>query len=114
MVEAYVRLPCDGGRMGKVAFIVDQAFEDSEFAVPYERVKQAGHDVVVVGLEAGKEITGKRGQTRARIDRAITEVSASDFDALVIPGGYSPDHLRTSVKMVGLTRELFNAGKPVA
>src|SRR5262245_17227642 len=100
--------------MAKVAFIVDQAFEDSEFRVPYERVKQAGHDAVVIGLEAGKEIAGKRGQASARIDKAIADVSAAEFDALVIPGGYSPDHLRTNVKMVRLTRDMFNAGKPVA
>jgi protease I len=100
--------------MAKVAFIVDEAFEDSEFRVPYDRIKQAGHEAAIVGLRAGKELTGKKGKEKIAVELAAEEVSADQFDALVIPGGYSPDHLRTSLKMVGLTRELFNAGKPVA
>lgn len=100
--------------MAKVAFIVDQLFEDSEFRDPYDRIKQAGHEIVVIGQQAGKEMSGKRGKEKVTIERSVADVSPGEFDALVIPGGYSPDHLRTSVKMVGLTRELFNAGKPVA
>lgn len=100
--------------MAKVAFIVDEMFEDSEFRVPYDRVKQAGHEAVVVGVEAGKQLAGKKGKERIAVERAVADTSPADFDALVIPGGYSPDHLRTNIKMVGLTRELFNAGKPVA
>lgn len=100
--------------MAKVAFILDDAFEDSEFRVPYDRMQQAGHEAVVIGRQAGKEVGGKRGQEKVTIERAVADVSPGDFDALVIPGGYSPDHLRTSLKMVGFTRELFNAGKPVA
>jgi protease I len=100
--------------MAKVAFIVDDMFEDSEFRVPYDRVQQAGHEAVIVGIEAGKLLSGKKGKEKIKTERAVADVSADQFDALVIPGGYSPDHLRTSMKMVGLTRELFNAGKPVA
>jgi len=100
--------------MAKVAFIVDEMFEDSEFRVPYDRVKAAGHEAVIVGVEAGKPISGKKGKEKIEAEVAIGDVSHEDFDALVIPGGYSPDHLRTNIKMVGLTRELFNAGKPVA
>jgi protease I len=100
--------------MAKVAFIVDQMFEDSELRVPYDRVRAAGHEAVVIGQQAGKELVGKRGQEKVTAERAIADVSPAEFDALVIPGGYSPDHLRTSIKMVNFTRELFNAGKPVA
>ena len=100
--------------MARIAFIVDDLFEDSEFRVPYERMRSAGHEVVVVGLERGKEIEGKRKKERIRIERAADEVSAADFDALVIPGGYSPDRLRGSLPMVRLTRDMFVAEKPVA
>jgi protease I len=100
--------------MAKVAFIVDEMFEDSEFRMPYDRVQEAGHEAVIVGLRAGKELAGKKGKEKITVERAAEDVAAAEFDALVIPGGYSPDHLRTSLKMVGLTRELFNAGKPVA
>ncbi len=84
----------------KVAFIIDDMFEDSEFRVPYERVKEAGHDPVVVGLEAGKEVSGKKGDETVTIEKAVDEVSHEDFDALVVPGGYSPDKIRTNQKMV--------------
>lgn len=100
--------------MAKIAFIMDQMFEDSEFKVPYERVADAGHDAVVVGLEKGKHLEGKQGDVEVTTDAAIDEVSAGDFDALVIPGGYSPDKIRTNEAMVALTRAIVEAGKPVA
>jgi protease I len=100
--------------MARVAMLLDEMFEDSEFRVPWDRLRAAGHEVVVVGLEAGKEVRRKRGKERVKTEVAAGDVSAAEFDAVVIPGGYSPDHLRTSVKMVGLTRETFLRGKPLA
>ncbi len=100
--------------MARVAFIVGDQFEDAEFRVPYDRLRGAGHEVVVIGADAGRELAGKRGKERIRPDRGIGDVAADQFDALVIPGGYSPDHLRTDIKMVGLTRETFLRGKPLA
>lgn len=100
--------------MAKVAFILAEMFEDSEFRIPYDRLKQAGHQVTVIGAQAGQALEGKKGKEKVSPDMSIDQVSAADFDGLVIPGGYSPDHLRTNIKMVGLTRELFLQGKPVA
>src|SRR5688500_12018831 len=76
--------------MGRVAMIVDELFEDSELRVPYDRLKAAGHEVVIVGREGNKRLSGKRGKETVTTDQAIDDVSASQFDALVIPGGYSP------------------------
>jgi protease I len=100
--------------MARVAFIVDEMFEDSELRVPYDRVREAGHEPVLIGVQAGKRITGKKGKVTITTDQGIDEAAPGDFDALVIPGGYSPDHLRTNVKMVGLVRDMFVAGRPVA
>lgn len=100
--------------MARVAMIVDEMFEDSELRQPYDRLREAGHDVVLVGLEAGKRITGKRGKETITIERAVPDVSADEFDALVIPGGYSPDKLRTSLPMVSFTRAFFDRDKLVA
>jgi protease I len=100
--------------MARIAIIADDMFEDSELRQPYDRLREAGHEVVLVGLEAGKEITGKRGKERLLVERAAQDVSADDFDALVIPGGYSPDKLRTSRPMVAFTRAFFDQGKLVA
>lgn len=100
--------------VAKVAFIVDNMFEDSEFRVPYDQVKKAGHEAVIVGLEKGKELKGKKGKETIETDVGIGDVSAEEFDALVIPGGYSPDLIRTDDKMVELVSSIAGAQKPVA
>jgi protease I len=100
--------------MAKVAFVVDEMYEDSEFRVPYERVKDAGHEAVIVGLEAGKNITGKKGKDTLTTDVAVGDVSPDEFDALVIPGGYSPDKIRLDQGMVAFTKTIAKADKPVA
>ncbi|CAN5734718.1 protein/nucleic acid deglycase [soil metagenome] len=100
--------------MAKVAFILDEMFEDSEFKVPHDRVREAGHDPVVVGLEAGKTIEGKKGKETVTTEAAISEVRPEEFEALVIPGGYSPDKIRTNEGMVSFTKSMVESGKPVA
>ena len=100
--------------MAKIAFIIDEMFEDSEFQVPYERVKEAGHEPVVIGLEANKQLEGKKGDVTTTTEIAASDVNPGDFAALVIPGGYSPDKIRTDQAMVGLTKAVHDAGKPVA
>ncbi len=99
--------------MANVAFLVDEIFEDSEFQDPYDAVRKAGHQAAVVGRSKGTEVTGKKG-TKVTIEKASNEVSADDFDAVVIPGGYSPDKVRTDEKLVALVREAAESGKPVA
>ncbi len=76
--------------MAKVAFIVDEVFEDSEFKVPYERVKEAGHEAVIVGLDANKKLEGKKGDVTITTDVSIDEVTPDQFDALVIREGIHP------------------------
>jgi protease I len=100
--------------MARVAFIVDQMFEDSELRIPYDRVRQAGHRAVIVGRKQGDLLRGKQGQETFYVEAEPAAFTADDFDALVIPGGYSPDHLRLSQPMVHFTREMFLADKPVA
>jgi protease I len=93
---------------------MDEMFEDSEFTVPYQRVKELGHQPVIVGLESGKKIKGKKGKETVTTEASIEDVSANEFDAVVIPGGYSPDKIRTNPKMVEFTRSIFESRKPVA
>lgn len=99
--------------MARVAFIVGEMFEDSELKVPYDRVKEAGHEPVVIGAEAGAELEGKKG-LKITTDASIEDVEPSEFAALVIPGGYSPDKIRSNEKMVAFTRAIHEATKPVA
>ncbi|HVM03891.1 MAG TPA: type 1 glutamine amidotransferase domain-containing protein [Acidimicrobiales bacterium] len=100
--------------MAKVAFVLADDFEDSEFQVPYDRIREAGHQVTVIGPEAGREVRGKKGKAAFTIEATADEVNASDFDALVIPGGYSPDKLRTSPGIVKFVQGMFDGDKPVA
>jgi protease I len=97
----------------KIACVLDSGFEDSEFQQPFDAFQQAGHEVIIVGLEAGRELRGKRGDVRVTADKGIGDVSDADFDALLIPGGYSPDHLRASEQMVMFTRAFFQDDRPV-
>lgn len=100
--------------MAKIAIIIDKMFEDTEFKEPYDRLRAAGHDVDVIGIESGKELEGKKGKETFTPTHAAKDVGADNYDALVIPGGFSPDYLRTDLDMVRLTRDMFNANKPVA
>jgi protease I len=99
--------------MARVAVIIDSMFEDSEYSQPVEAFKKQGHEVVHLGLKASLEVTGKKKGIKVKIDKAIREARVDDFDALLIPGGYSPDHLRVDLDAVNFVKEFVNKGKPV-
>lgn len=97
----------------RIACLLANGYEDSEFQEPFDAFRGAGHEVTVVGLQAGSELPGKRGDVVVTADTGIDEVSDSDFDALFIPGGYSPDHLRANERAVMFTRAFFQNERPV-
>ncbi len=100
--------------MAKVAFLLADNFEDSEFRVPYDRLRQAGHESTVIGSEAGREVKGKQGEETFAPEVTPDQVSPADFDALVIPGGYAPDKLRMDEGVVKFVKDVASSGKPVA
>jgi protease I len=97
----------------KIACVLADGYEDAELDEPLTAFREAGHDVVVIGFEAGRELTGKRGRSRVRADRAIEANGNGQFDALFIPGGYSPDKLRADDRMVAFARAFFDPDRPV-
>ena len=97
----------------RIACLLDSDYEDSEFRKPFDAFHRTGHDVVVIGRQAGVELAGKRGQEKVEADKGIDEVSPDDFDALLIPGGYSPDRLRIDDRVVRFTRAFFERERPV-
>ena len=99
--------------MSHVAVIIDEMFEDSEYTEPAKAFEKAGHKLTHVGLEAGKTVKGKKDGTPVKIDQAIDGTSVGDYDALLIPGGYSPDKLRAHDNAVKFAREFMKSGKPV-
>lgn len=100
--------------MARIAFVLEGDYEDSEFEQPYDELQADGHECVIIGTEAGKELGGKRGNSRTTVDTTSDNVDVGNFDALVIPGGYSPDKLRLHDGIVDFTRKFVESGKPVA
>jgi protease I len=100
--------------MAHVAFVLADDFEDSEFKVPYDRVVDAGHQAVVIGTERDAKVTGKKGDVTQAIEATPEQVVVNDLDALVVPGGYSPDKLRTDGEIVSLVKHMVMGDKPVA
>jgi protease I len=99
--------------MSKIAVIIDEGFEDSEYQEPMEALKREGHEIVHIGLKQNSEVTGKLNRVKAHIDEAVQSASVDDFDALLIPGGNSPDHLRINEQAVAFVRDFVESGKPV-
>jgi len=97
----------------KIIILVEQIFNDQEFWYPYYRLKEAGVEVVVVGSGSAEQYSGKSG-TQTKVDANADEVLSSQFDGIIIPGGYAPDHMRRYPAMVTLVKDLFEAGKVVA
>jgi protease I len=97
----------------RVAFLLTNGFEDSEFTSPWQAVTDAGATPVLVSPASGV-VTGKKGYEQA-IDVDVSDASATDFDALMLPGGVvNADHLRMNQDAVAFTRAFFDAHKPVA
>jgi protease I len=99
--------------MSRIAVVIDDLFEDIEYSRPAKAFKQAGHELTHVGLEQGKTVTGKKQNTEVTIDVPASEASPDDFDALLIPGGYSPDKLRAHEAPVTFVHDFVESDKPV-
>jgi protease I len=95
-----------------ILFFAGPLYEDLELWYPKIRLEEEGARTVVAGT-GEKTYQGKRGYPLT-VDTSVDEISSDQFDGLVIPGGYAPDIMRRSKKLLQLTREIFEAGKPVA
>ncbi|MEZ4372896.1 MAG: type 1 glutamine amidotransferase domain-containing protein [Polyangiaceae bacterium] len=100
--------------MAKVAVVLASEFEDSELTHPAVALDEAGHEVVVIGTQEGAVLTGKQGEAKVTVRGTPKSHAAADFDALLIPGGYSPDHLRTEPEMVEFVKHFVEQQKLVA
>src|SRR5438552_2200790 len=88
----------------RVAILAETLYEDLELWYPYYRLREAGADVFVVGSGSAETYQSKHGYP-VTVDAEADTVTASQFDAVIIPGGYSPDHMRRHPGMVKLVRE---------
>lgn len=98
--------------MSKIAVLVTDLFEDVEYTEPAKAYKEAGHELTVIESEKGKTVSGKHGH-EVSVDAGIDQVSPEDFDALFIPGGFSPDQLRADDRFVAFAKKFMDDRKPV-
>lgn len=101
----------------RVAVLATDGFEQSELEVPVNALKESGATVEIVSLHNGK-IKGwkeKNWGDEVSVDKLVGDVSAGDYNALVLPGGViNPDQLRKNAQAVNFVKGFMTAGKPVA
>ncbi|WP_404468478.1 type 1 glutamine amidotransferase domain-containing protein [Sutcliffiella horikoshii] len=97
----------------KIAVLLTNEFEDSEYTEPAKAFKEAGHELTVIEKSKGETIKGKTDGVEITTDAGIDDVTPGDFDALLIPGGFSPDILRADDRFVSFTKTFMDDQKPV-
>ena len=97
----------------KIACVITDLFEDVEYTEPRKALEDAGHEVVTIEKKKGNTVTGKSENTKVTIDSGIDEANPADYDALLIPGGFSPDMLRADDRFVTFAKKFMDDKKPV-
>jgi protease I len=102
----------------RIAILAADGVEQVELVRPREAVEEAGAQTELISLETGEIQAFNHDVEKADtfpVDKAVSEASADDYDALLLPGGTTnPDHLRMDEDAVHFVQEIFRAGKPVA
>lgn len=97
----------------RVALVTGEGFQDAEAMMPLAYLTNRGAEVTVVGRRVGK-VKAYNSSVGLIVHAAAGKVTADDFDALVLPGGKAPARIRKDKAVVGLVREMYESGKPVA
>lgn len=116
----------------KVAIIVANEFEDVELLYPFLRLSEEGAEVIIIPVKTGlhprpaiseKPVTGRFGtpiplmvfgEGERYVIKSLDEVKPGEIDALIIPGGFSPDSLRINEKVLRFVKDAYDAGKIIA
>ena len=100
--------------MAKIAVLAENLYDERELWYPTIRMREAGHEVHIIGSGTAKEFKGKSGMP-VKPDFDVQEVEADDYDGVIIPGGFSPDYMRRIPEMVEFVKLIGDTGvKPVA
>ena len=97
----------------KVAIMVDEMYQVLEVWYPYYRFKEAGIELSFVAAEAQKEYHSKEGYPCIS-DMSAKQAGASDYDCMVVPGGFAPDFMRRSADVIKFANNMVNADKIIA
>jgi protease I len=101
----------------RIAILATNGFEEVELSSPKEYLEKEGWKVEIVSPESGsiKSWASTDWGKEYKVDRELKNATASDYDALVLPGGViNPDKLRTNQDALSFIKEFFKVGKPVA
>ena len=99
--------------MEKAVILIADDYQDLEVWYPLLRLKEAGWSVVSAGVDAKKNYRGKNGYP-ITVDTTIEELRATDFDCVIVPGGWAPDYIRRNKAAIDLVSEMDSANKIVA
>lgn len=97
----------------RILIFIGDIYEELELWYPKIRLEEEGAEVVLAGPEANTVYSGKNGYN-GKSDVSYRDVSADDFDGLVVPGGYMPDKLRRDQKVLDITADFHKQGKMIA
>ena len=100
--------------MKKIAILIENLFEEMELLYPYYRLQEEGYEVHLVGTQKDTIYKGKTGHYPLKSTHSSEEVDAKDYDAVVIPGGYSPDQMRKCDATLDFVKGIDKENKPVA
>lgn len=98
--------------MKKVAVLVGDMYHHDELQVPANAIEEAGYSISLIGKEANIKLQGVYGGT-VETDLGIEEANHEEFDALFIPGGFSPDILRADDRFVTFVKKFDFSNKPI-
>jgi protease I len=97
----------------KVILLAENLYQDLELWVPYYRLKEEGAEVTIVGSGSSRTYTSKNGLP-VDVQKEAKEIDMSQYDGVLIPGGYAPDLMRRYPEMVRIVREAHQKGKVIA
>lgn len=100
--------------MKKIAILIENMFEEVELLYPYYRLEEAGYEIHLVGKEKDKLYEGKTSSYPFKSTHASKDVKADDYEAVIIPGGYSPDNMRRTRETVEFVGDMYKQNKLVA
>lgn len=98
----------------KAAFLLADGFEDSEMKNPFDAMTENGTEAVIISIEKGASLSSKQGTISYTSHLAAHEAKASDYAAVIIPGGQSPAILKDNNSIIDFVRQADSLGIPIA